>query len=316
MWGISCLFVGIIVCSLVQSAPHNTIKREEMVQPKAKEYLIQPNERILVIGGSNAFLGASMPYGFAQLVRDEANTMLHNVSSFSGGSLSKTDDLVSLKTRLPSLLSHYNPSMVLFVVGMRESNSLQKPMTQIRKEIETILVDLTLRSIEVVLCPIDLYANGEATPQESFTADETIDQLVWLTDRLAKDYGVMQVDLHTAMLEYLKQVNYEELPQGMLTYDGYTLNERGHAFVAQTLLQRLLGLSTVEGATLARAMYISGTPGKQRTLQAPPQPKVTHFMANNAAAVELRRVAGLKQELRRNAEWEQSQRVSVEVSSI
>lgn len=311
--------MGILVCAFVYSIPHREEfpRREEIVQPTAREYLIQPDDRILIVGGTNAFLGASMSYGFGQLVRDEANTIMKNVSCFNGGNLDKSYDLVSLKSKLPALLQHHSPSMIILVLGMRESNSLSKPIPQIRKEIETILVDLTLRNIEVVLCPIDVYANGEATPTESYDADDTIDQLVWLTNRLAKDYGVMQIDLHTAMIDYLRQVNYEELPQSMLTYDGYTLNERGHAFVAQTLMQRLLGLSTVEGASLARAQLAAGGPKAQRISQAPTQPtKLTQFMINNPAAVEFRRVAALKREMRRNDEWEQAQTVSVEVPAL
>jgi hypothetical protein len=97
--------------------------------------------------------------------------------------------------------------------------------------------------------------------------DLVVEEFVWLTNQVARDYGAMHIDLHGALLKYQEITTIDGLPHSFITHDDGVLSEVGHAIIAQILVERLLG-------------------------------SVTDFVRSNVAAAGRREVASIRDSLR------------------
>lgn len=255
------------------------------LSPSSVEVLIQPNDRILFVGGTNTFLGSISDYGFITLLRHESEKVVRNVTFYNGAS--RTVKGLSRLARLrDDLIEHYRPTKVVLTLALTDSGEYSSPqdlLTGARFEVESILAMLVDRGIDTILCPLELTTDSVhqsvgvgSSSGGGETSHLLMEDFVWALSQVARDYGAMFVDLHLPLLKYLEGANMDDLPHSVLTFDGRTLNEAGHSLVAQVLVERLLGR------------------GQQHA----------EFVENNAAALEKQRVDSLRSALHYHAQRE------------
>jgi hypothetical protein len=235
------------------------------------EYLIQNNDRILFVGGTTTFLGDINPSDFINLLRLESNVIFSNVTISNCVVNTDTSGFDFTKVLQDSCLLHYKPNKAILVIKFSDTkahNSVENyDLTQHRFALESTVSFLTDLGVQVILCSTEMKSEFIDSTDNDNPHELFVEEFVWLTKQVARDYGAMHIDLHTAILKYQETTTIEGLPHSFLTHDDGILSEVGHAFVAQILVERLLGSSS-------------------------------DFIRNNAAAVERRRVATISDSLR------------------
>ncbi len=218
-------------------------------------------------------LGSAEPFGFVNILNNEANILNLNISTINGGFV-EADNLEIFDYLKNGLMEYYNPTTVVVMTSMSEKDGSLKLLNTFRLELTAITAFLVRQGINVVLCSFHLRGEAAAVTEE----DLAIEELVWASSQLAGEVGAMHVDLRTLALQYLSAANPDDLAHSVLTLDGALLNERGHAFVAQVLITRLL--------------Y-----GTNAALQPLPSASSSEFLSDNAAVRERKRTAALKSSL-------------------
>ena len=69
-------------------------------------------------------------------------------------------------------------------------------------------------------------------------SDPKLDEFAQTQREIAKAKKVPLNDLRKAFLAHWKQLNPENKPNGILTYDGNHFNQAGHQFVAEQMLKK------------------------------------------------------------------------------
>lgn len=101
---------------------------------------------------------------------------------------------------------------------------------QVRGDIETILK----HGVAILVCtaPID----GEMTDGTN-PNDKVLDAVSEVMRKMAGEFKVPLADVRKAMMDYLKVHNKDNKDKGILTTDGWTLNEAGKALVAKVIAE-------------------------------------------------------------------------------
>lgn len=69
--------------------------------------------------------------------------------------------------------------------------------------------------------------------------DDALEEFSAVNGMIAAAMGVQFIDIRSPILKYLERFNKENLPMGILTYDGFHLSEEGHILIAKTILEGL-----------------------------------------------------------------------------
>jgi hypothetical protein len=203
----------------------------------AVQSVLQANDRVLFIGGTNVFMGSVMKHGFVNVFQSEARMVFQNVTVFNGGA--RRFHFEKIFTGLDLMIAQYNPSKVVLLLDHDnfngvDVNSLRR---EIKRQIEHLIVKILGTGREPILC--SAIVMGEQDSGDAVILEEYLG----LTTQLAIDYNIMHIDIYSAMCKYLEFVNVDNQPQSILTHNGLILNERGHFLVASTILSSM-GVST------------------------------------------------------------------------
>lgn len=202
-----------------------------MCQPAV--FKVQPNDSILFLGGLNTITGITAPSGFINVFKREVQNKFTNVTFFNGGFAHA--DGQALLSKLDSILAnHVVPTKTIVTVGLEILSSIS--VSQIRLQMESIVARLLADNVEVILCPLIL--NGERLDSRS-ELDDTVYEFLQLNRNIARDYGIMLINLQPQLETFWAHNNIDQLEHSILTLDGKVLNEMGHTFVALALLKAL-----------------------------------------------------------------------------
>jgi hypothetical protein len=201
------------------------------------QYSIEPNDRIMFIGDSNTFQGSTAPHGFVNIFQRELKKQFEEATVFNAAINLATNEQIREKIIEGGALKFYMPTKIIMVSGHDQFvNYTSTSLKTLRFEIESIMAAVVDIPISFIFCSTLLY--GEKI-DGSNEMDEIVEEFVGMTQRVAKVYDVMFIDLYSKQLKYLETTNIDNLPSSILTHNGTALNAAGHSLVASTLLQEL-----------------------------------------------------------------------------
>jgi hypothetical protein len=199
---------------------------------------VEPNDNILFIGNTNTLVGSTSPNGYVSIFKQEVNDAMGlNVSTYhlSSPLFDKNGLLAKLNSVLQSGLVI---NKAVLALGTEVFNSVShfddSILSSVRFDIESVVARLVQDNIDVILCPM-------AFQGEKFDGTNNMDALLeeynQINRQISRDYNVTFVNLSAQMLKYWERNNLDNLPHSVLTIDGSVLNDRGHVFVALSLLR-------------------------------------------------------------------------------
>ena len=234
---------------------------------------IMPNDRVLFLGNMNTLMGSTDHVGFVNIFTNQVNSKVANVTFLNAG-YANVDNKEMLTKVDTALLPYFKPNKVIVTFGVEVLADVSHVdlLPTARFELESIVARLVQDGLSVVLCPIALH--GEKIDGTNGKED-ILEEYLGINKQIARDYDLHYVNLAAQVSKYLEKNNMDNLPHSVLTLDGSLLNEKGHMFVALTLLRSL----NIESSSL---------------------------QADNVVVREMQRVSDRKEELFRIQQWEQS----------
>eukprot|EP01038_Epipyxis_sp_PR26KG_P005835 gene5835-8051_t len=221
--------IGLIFCSVI------LIIGGFITKPKI---LLNASDRVLIIGDTNTMHGTMMDQGFVKLIENALFLNFSNITVFGFG-IKDTNNFELLKKLEENILTTFNPTKVIFIIGNDEIENISDKIisiSDVRFGLESIIASLVVENIQTIVCGILVHGENilDASPH-----GEALEEYMWIAKQVAKDYGAMYIDLYSPFIKYLENTNHENLPHAVLTHDGKILNEAGHLLLAITILHEL-----------------------------------------------------------------------------
>ncbi len=173
-----------------------------------------------------------------QLIKDQGFAAQFDLVG-AGISGNKVPDL---ERRLDKDVLSKEPDQVFIYIGINDvwhfSHDKQGGTSkeQFKAGLARIIDKITRAGAEVVLCTPSVIGEKK---NNANSQDEMLDAYAQITRDVAKDKNLPICDLRKAFKAYLQHHNPEDLSEGVLTYDGVHLNEKGNALVAAEMLPYL-----------------------------------------------------------------------------
>lgn len=196
-------------------------------------YKVQSKDSILFLGGLNTVTGRTSPNGFINIFEREVKRSVGEVSVIHGG-FAGADGSELLKKVDTMLTNHIMPTKAILTVGV--DILAVESVHQLRSQMESIVARFLADDVEVILCPLLIDGERRDVPSE---LDDLSFELMQMSKQIARDYGIMLINLQPQLRNFWSQTNIDKLEHSVLTLDGRTLNDLGHMFVALQLLKAL-----------------------------------------------------------------------------
>jgi len=200
-------------------------------------FSIEKNDRIMFIGDSSTFQGSTTPHGFVNIFEEELKKQFGKATVFNAAINMATNEQIREKIIEGGAIKYYMPTKIIMVSGHDQFvNYTSTSLKTLRCEIESIMAAVVDIPVSLIFCSTLLYGEKVDGTNEM---DEVVEDFVGMTQRVAKVYDAMFIDLYSKQHKYLETTNIDNLSSSILTNNGTALNAHGHALVATTLMEEL-----------------------------------------------------------------------------
>ncbi len=140
-----------------------------------------------------------------------------------------------------------SPHLTIVLIGIndvwcKEKNGTGLDIERYEKFYREIIVQLLAANSQIILCTLPVI--GEKYDGENIQ-DEDLNLYSNVVKKLAQEYKLNVCDLRFAFTSHLKQFNYENVSEGLLTTDGVHLNEEGNKLVSTYLWETIKTTLTI-----------------------------------------------------------------------
>jgi lysophospholipase L1-like esterase len=206
----------------------------------ARQVELKKGDRIIFFGDSlTALAGIDGPKnkgvtrGYVRIVRDTLNKK-HKEKRI------EVDWVATGGHTVPDLLKRVDkdviakkPTIVVIQIGCNDARRL--PKETFKSSLEELIDRLEKEKIQVVQCTLTSVGEKHDGTNKD---DPKLDEFAAVQREIIKAKGVPIIDLRKAFVDYWKEHNPENKPNGILTYDGNHWNDAGHQFVAEQMLMK------------------------------------------------------------------------------
>jgi lysophospholipase L1-like esterase len=135
-----------------------------------------------------------------------------------------------------------SPHLTIVLIGINDIWGKKKAGTGVDIEryeefYRAIIVQLLSANSKVILCTLPVI--GEKLDGEN-EQDQDLNLYSNVVQKLAQEYKLNVCNLRAAFTTHIKQFNYENVAEGLLTTDGVHLNNEGNKLVATYMWQTIL----------------------------------------------------------------------------
>ena len=208
-------------------------------EPAERQVALKKGDRIIFFGDSlTALAGQEAPKdrvtkGYVRIVRE-------TLAATHGDQEIAVDWVATGGHTVPDLLKRVDkdviakqPTIVVIQIGCNDARRL--PAETFRSSLEQLIDKLQQAGIQVVQCT--LTSVGEKH-DGSNKDDAKLDEFAEVEREVARAKNVPLNDLRKAFVAHWKANNMDNIPSGVLTYDGNHFNQAGHDFVAEQMLKK------------------------------------------------------------------------------
>ena len=126
------------------------------------------------------------------------------------------------------------PTIVVIQIGCNDARRISKEL--FKSGLEELIDRLQKAGIKVIQCSLtSVGEKHDGTNRD----DPKLEEFSEVARGVARDKKVPLNDLRKAFVDYWKEHNKDNKPNGLLTYDGNHFNQKGHDFVAEQMLKKL-----------------------------------------------------------------------------
>jgi isoamyl acetate esterase len=204
-----------------------------------KQVELKKGDRILFFGDSLTELaGKEAPpkevsKGYVRLVREKLQASHKDLGLEVEWVATGGHTVPDLLKRVDKDVIAKKPTIVVIQIGCNDARRI--PKETFKSSLEELIDKLQKADIQVVQCT--LTSVGEKH-DGSNKDDVKLEEFAAVERAVAKAKKVPLNDLRKAFVEYWRKNNPDNLPKGILTYDGNHWNQKGHDFVAERMLSK------------------------------------------------------------------------------
>jgi len=125
------------------------------------------------------------------------------------------------------------PTIVVIQIGCNDARRI--PKKTFKSSLEELIDRLQMANIQVVQCTLTSVGEKHDGTNKD---DPKLDEFAEVEREVARAKNVPLNDLRKAFVAHWKAKNPDNMPNGVLTYDGNHFNQIGHQFVAEQMLKK------------------------------------------------------------------------------
>jgi len=125
------------------------------------------------------------------------------------------------------------PTIVVIQIGCNDARRI--PKETFKSSLEELIDRLQMANIQVVQCTLTSVGEKHDGTNKD---DPKLDEFAEVEREVARAKNVPLNDLRKAFVAHWKAKNPDNMPNGVLTYDGNHFNQIGHQFVAEQMLKK------------------------------------------------------------------------------
>jgi len=125
------------------------------------------------------------------------------------------------------------PTIVVIQIGCNDARRI--PKETFKSSLEELIDRLQTANIQVVQCTLTSVGEKHDGTNKD---DPKLDEFAQVEREVARAKDVPLNDLRKAFVAHWKAKNPDNMPNGILTYDGNHFNQIGHEFVAEQMLKK------------------------------------------------------------------------------
>jgi lysophospholipase L1-like esterase len=125
------------------------------------------------------------------------------------------------------------PTIVVIQIGCNDARRI--PKETFKSSLEELIDRLQKERIQVVQCTLTSVGEKHDGTNKD---DPKLDEFAEVEREVARAKNVPLNDLRKAFVAHWKAKNSDNMPNGILTYDGNHFNQTGHQFVAEQMLKK------------------------------------------------------------------------------
>jgi isoamyl acetate esterase len=188
-------------------------------------------KKIVFFGDSITHAGI-LPNGYIDLlIKGDRNNHFQFIESGVNG-----HKIYDLYSRLDQDVIAQKPDTVVIFIGVNDvwHKQLFKTGTayhDFEKFYIKIIDRIREHSINIILCTPAVIGEKKFYNEMDFDLDDYSSVI----EKIAQKYALPFINLRKIFKDYLLQNNPNDVPEGILTYDGVHLNDKGNELVAQTM---------------------------------------------------------------------------------
>jgi lysophospholipase L1-like esterase len=200
---------------------------------------LKKGDRIIFFGDSlTALAGKEEPKkyvtkGYVRMVRETLHETHKDKDIEVDWVATGGDTVPDLLKRVDKDVIAKKPTIVVIQIGCNDARRIAKDL--FKAALEELIDRLEKANIQVIQCT--LTSVGEKH-DGSNKDDPKLEEFAEIQRQVAQAKRVPINDLRKAFVDYWKKNNPNNLPSGILTYDGNHFNDAGHRFVAEQMLKR------------------------------------------------------------------------------
>lgn len=200
---------------------------------------LKKGDRIIFFGDSlTALAGKEEPKmhvtkGYVRIVRDTLNERHKDKDIQVDWVATGGHTVPDLLKRVDQDVIAKQPTIVVIQIGCNDARRL--PKDQFQSGLEELIDRLQKARIQVVQCTLTSVGEKHDGTNKD---DGNLDAFAEVERLVAKSKKVPLNDLRKAFVAHWKKNNPDNMPSGILTYDGNHFNDAGHAFVAEQMLSK------------------------------------------------------------------------------
>lgn len=192
------------------------------------------NKKTIIFFGDSITEQARGLTGFISLINrkiEEYNLVSKYQTIGAGISGNRVYDLLF---RVQKDVLSKSPHLTIIFIGIndiwcKQKNGTGVDINRFEKFYREIIVQLLAANSKIIICTLPVI--GEKYDGEN-AQDDDLNEYSKIITKLATEYNLTCCNLRFAFTNYLKQFNYENTSEGLLTIDGVHLTEEGNKLVA------------------------------------------------------------------------------------
>jgi lysophospholipase L1-like esterase len=204
-----------------------------------RKVTLKAGDRIIFFGDSlTALAGQEAPKlhvtkGYVRIVRETLAEKLKDRPVEVDWVATGGHTVPDLLKRVDKDVIAKQPTIVVIQIGCNDARRI--PKETFKSSLEELIDRLQTANIQVVQCTLTSVGEKHDGTNKD---DPKLDEFAQVEREVARAKDVPLNDLRKAFVAHWKAKNPDNMPNGILTYDGNHFNQIGHEFVAEQMLKK------------------------------------------------------------------------------